>query len=148
MKKYELTSNKKELVDGTVLYQIRACKTFFCQSVRVEKGELGGWIKSEKNLSQEGSCWVCKDSQLRNNVVVKDNALITSTEPMENDAIISGNAIVEDTAAVRNFAKVTDDAFITSNALVCDHAIITDRAIVHGTVSGSAMIGGKSIIYG
>lgn len=148
MKKYELTSTKIELVDGTVLYQIRACKTFFCQSMKIKKGELGGWIKSEKNLSQEGSCWVSENSQLRDNVVVKDNALITSTEPMENDAIISGNAIVEDTAAVRNFAKVTDDAFITANALVCDHAIITDRAVVYGTVFGSARITGKSIIYG
>ena len=48
MKKYSLTKNKKETIFGT-LFQIKAEKSFGV----ITKGELGGWIKEEKNLSQE-----------------------------------------------------------------------------------------------
>ena len=47
--KYELTDNKK---NG--LTQIRALRDFGA----VKAGDLGGWIESEKNLSQGGDCWV------------------------------------------------------------------------------------------
>lgn len=50
MKKYELTSAVK-VINGVVLYQIQALETFG----NVKKGDLGGWIESEKNLSQYGN---------------------------------------------------------------------------------------------
>lgn len=51
--KYKLTDNKKEFY-GRTLFQIEATASFGS----VDKGELGGWIESEKNLSQEGDAWV------------------------------------------------------------------------------------------
>ena len=44
MKKYELTSETK-VINGVELHRIKALISFG----RVEKGELGGWIESEKN---------------------------------------------------------------------------------------------------
>ena len=52
MKKYKLTKNEK-LVFGRILHQIKAIKDFS----DVKKGELGGWIEKEMNLSQDGNCW-------------------------------------------------------------------------------------------
>lgn len=47
-KKYEFT--KTDLYfNGTILHQIVALKDFGS----VKKGDLGGWIESEDNLSQE-----------------------------------------------------------------------------------------------
>jgi hypothetical protein len=51
--KYKLTDTCK---DG--LYQIQAMINFGC----VKAGDLGGWIASEANLSQDGTCWVYGDA--------------------------------------------------------------------------------------
>lgn len=64
--KYELTKNTK-VVDGKTLYQIRAIKDFG----DVDKGDLGGWIEAEKNLSQEGNCWVSGDARVYGTEIVK-----------------------------------------------------------------------------
>lgn len=57
MKKYELTDETMELF-GRKLYRIKALRDFG----DVAKGDLGGWIESEANLSQEGECWVYDDA--------------------------------------------------------------------------------------
>lgn len=52
-KKYRLTAETMRF-DGVMLHRIKALKDFG----NVEAGELGGWVESEKNLSQEGNCWI------------------------------------------------------------------------------------------
>ncbi len=52
-KKYELTKNTKDFF-GKTLFQIKALVEFGS----IIKGELGGYIEKEKNLSQEGDAWV------------------------------------------------------------------------------------------
>ena len=51
--KYELTDITIEF-EGRKLYRIIALKDFF----DVKKGDIGGYVQSEDNLSQEGDCWV------------------------------------------------------------------------------------------
>src|SRR3990167_4136235 len=53
MKKYSLTKNKKEY-GSLVLWQIKAEMSFG----NVSKGDLGGWIEKEDNLSQGNNAWV------------------------------------------------------------------------------------------
>ncbi len=53
MNKYELTKETKEHY-GTKVFRIKALRDFS----DVKKGDLGGWIQSEANLSQTGDCWV------------------------------------------------------------------------------------------
>ena len=48
--KYELTNETKQ-VDDVTLYRIRALKDF----ADVKTGDLGGWVQSTANLSQEGT---------------------------------------------------------------------------------------------
>jgi len=55
--KYKITKNKKTIGDIT-LYQI--VKDFF----NVKKGDLGGCIEKESNLSQQGNCWVSGDDKV------------------------------------------------------------------------------------
>ena len=66
MKKYELTSETK-VINGVKLHRIKALESFG----RVEKGELGGWIESEKNLSQDGDAWVFDNATVRGNAKVR-----------------------------------------------------------------------------
>ena len=57
MKKYKLTEETK-IIDGKELYRIEALKDFGS----VKKGEKGGWIEKESNLSQNGDAWVYGDA--------------------------------------------------------------------------------------
>ena len=69
MKKYELTDETIE-VYGTALHRIKALKDFG----NVKKGELGGYVESERNLSQEGNCWVYGNALVYGNAKVCGNA--------------------------------------------------------------------------
>ena len=64
--KYELTTNTK-IFNGITLYQIRACINF---SV-IKKGDLGGRIEKESNLSQGGDAWVGGDARVEGNARVR-----------------------------------------------------------------------------
>lgn len=79
--KYILTDEKREYSNRT-LYRIKALKDF----AFVKKGELGGWVEKEENLSQLGGAWVSDNAQ------VCDNAQISGSALIFGDADICGNA--------------------------------------------------------
>ena len=54
MRKFELTKESKKGFFGETFFRIKALIDFSI----VKKGELGGWIQKEANLSQEGNAWV------------------------------------------------------------------------------------------
>lgn len=81
MKKYELTDETIE-VYGTALHRIKALKDFG----NVKKGELGGYVESERNLSQEGNCWVHGNAEVFGNAEVHGNARVFG------NAEVCGNA--------------------------------------------------------
>lgn len=59
IKKYKFTDEVK-IVAGVTLRRIIAL-TNFCD---VEKGDLGGWIEKEENLTQDGNAWVSGDAEV------------------------------------------------------------------------------------
>ena len=61
-RKYELTDDSKT-IDGTTLRRIRAV-TSFGSFGSVCAGDLGGYVETENNLSQEGNAWVFDDAQV------------------------------------------------------------------------------------
>lgn len=89
MKKYELTDETIE-VYGTALHRIKALKDFG----NVKKGELGGYVESERNLSQEGNCWVYSNARVYSNALVYSNAKVYSNALVCGNAKVCGNAEV------------------------------------------------------
>ena len=71
MKKYELTSDTK-IVFGHILYRIKALSSFGC----VSAGDLGGFLESEKNLSQNGDAWVYGDAEVYGDARVYGDAWV------------------------------------------------------------------------
>ena len=78
MKKYELLVEDTITFFGVQLFRIKALISFS----GIEKGEVGGYIASEKNLSQYGDAWVYGDARVYGNARVY------------GDAEVSGNAEV------------------------------------------------------
>ena len=133
MKKYKLTSETK-VFNGVELHRIKALKSFG----NINKGELGGWIESEKNLSQDGDAWVY------------DNAMVYGYARVDGHAMVYGYATVDGYATVGDYAMVGGHATVGENARVDGHAIVGGHATVYGnvTVSDYAMVGGHATIGG
>lgn len=117
-KKYKLTDETIE-VEGKSLYRIEALKDF-CE---IKKGDKGGFIESEDNLSHEGNAWVYNDARLSDNSWVYENACVYGTSRVYDDARVCGNSRVYGTA------RVTDDAFVCGTARVYDNDWVYDHAL-------------------
>lgn len=132
-KKYELIPCDTVEFAGVTLYRIRSLAAFICGNGRpVKIGDFGGYIESEKNLSNCGEAWV------------SDGAMVFGS------ATVFGNALVQDTAIVCENARVCGDAhasggsIIRGNSTVCGFSRISERA----TVSGNAKIYGSAWLAG
>ena len=71
-KKYELTDETIQH-NGRTLYRIRAL-TNVCDGVK--KGDLGGYVEKESNLSHEGRCWIFDDAKVYDDAEIIDNAKV------------------------------------------------------------------------
>ena len=85
--KYKLTEETKEFL-GRKLHRI-VCVTAFAS---VSVGDIGGWVESESNLSQEGNAWVYGDALVCGNAKVCDNAWVFGNAEVFGDAKVYGNA--------------------------------------------------------
>ncbi|ADR52491.1 hypothetical protein CKC_03710 [Candidatus Liberibacter solanacearum CLso-ZC1] len=56
-KKFELTDETQEH-NGVTLHRIKALRDINNVGFNVKKGDLGGWVRSEFNLSHDGDCWI------------------------------------------------------------------------------------------
>ena len=141
MKKYELTSETK-VINGVELHRIKALKSFG----NIKKGDLGGWIESEKNLSQDGNAWVGGDATVCRNATISENAVVCDNAMVEENAWIRGNARVIGYATVCGNAVVCDNATVEENAWVRGHARVYGHSEVHGhaRVYGNAWVGGNA----
>ena len=70
MKKFELTAEFVTNVFGKKLFRIKALVAFG----DVEKGELGGFIEKEDNLSHSGDAWVSGNARVYGDAQVSGNA--------------------------------------------------------------------------
>ena len=111
MKKYEFTGETK-VIAGVTLKRIRALISFGF----VVKGEIGGFIESEKNLSHDGNAWVADNARVAGNAWVAGNARVTGNAMVTGNAWVAGNARVTGNAWVTGNARVTDNAMVTGNA--------------------------------
>ena len=104
MKKFELTAEFVTNVFGTKLFRIKALVAFG----DVEKGELGGFIEKEDNLSHDGEAWVYGDARVSGNALVSGDARVYGDARVSDNALVYGNAWVSgnaDYAVVTGFGR-------------------------------------------
>ena len=156
-KKYKLTDETMEYCAHT-LHRIEALIDFG----DVKKGDKGGWIEQESNLSQEGDCWiygramvfedakVSGDAEISGRAEVYGKAEISGKASITGKSIIYGNAKVFGKAAIFGKAQILGNASIFEKAEVYENAIVNDKACVFGNskISGKAVITGNAEIKG
>lgn len=144
-KKYELTDEEIEF-NGHTLYRIIALKDFG----RVKKGDLGGFIEKEDNLSHEGNCWIGDEVKVFGNARVYENAEVTDNALVFGNAKVYGVAEVYEYASVYGSAKVYENAEVWGNTQVYGNAEIKGFAKVEGVarVYDDALVFGNARVYG
>ena len=151
-KKYKMLKEDTIEVKGHTLYRIEALRDFGI----VKKGNLGGFVEKEKNLSQFGGCWVFDNAKVFDNARVSDdakvfdNALVYGDAEIFGNARIYGNAEIFGNARIYGNAKVSCEAKVYCNALVYGDAEICEGAIVFGCaeVYDNAVIRGDAEVFG
>lgn len=84
----------------------------------VKEGDIGGFVASELNLSQDGLCWVY------------DRAIVKDAARVYDDARIYDFAIISDCAQVFEYARVFDHVRVYGYARVYGHARLLDNVIL------------------
>lgn len=112
--KYELVKDISIDYKNHTLYKIKALKDFG----KVKKDDLGGYVESEKNLSQKGNCWISGIAKVYDNAKVYGSAEVSSRAKVYGSARVFGDAEVYGNAKVHGNAKVYDSAEITHDAQI------------------------------
>ena len=85
MAKYKLTKESIE-VYGRKLYRIQATASFS----NVVKGDEGGFIEKEENLSQENNAWVAGNARVSGDAWVYGNAQVSGNAQVYGNARVYG----------------------------------------------------------
>lgn len=102
MKKYKILYDSELIIHKHVLHRIEACCTFRTfQGSLVREGEVGGWIESNKNLSQSKFSWVFDEGKVYGDSQVLDDAVVMDTAEVYQNAKIYNKAR-EDEICVSN----------------------------------------------
>lgn len=125
--KYELT-NQTTRIDGKTLHRIKALKDFG----DVKKGDIGGYVENEWNLSQDGECWIYGKAKAYDHARVNLDAKIYDNVRINGNAIMTDKASAHDNVWIRECAVVCDSAKLYGSALVCSNAIVTEKAVITG----------------
>lgn len=160
MKKYQLTTNTYQ-IGSHILYQIQALIDI--PKYNVKKGDLGGYIESEENLSHEKNSWVSQYAKVYQNARVYGNAFVSSAEIsgnvqiFENAKIYSelgifgnGGGLFDGNAKIYGNARIKTDGivYVGDDVELFGNTDITNKFYLGSDIhfSGKAKIGGNSKI--
>lgn len=144
-KKYKLTNETIKCLDK-VLRRIEALKDF----ADVKKGDKGGFVENEENLSQKGNCWIYDNAIVRDNAKIHGNARIHENARIYENAEIYGHAMIYDNAKICENVKVYENAEICGNVIICGNAQVYGNATVYENVviCDNVKVCGNTIICG
>lgn len=132
--KYYLDKNDTITIGKTVLNRV----------LYIGSSLVGGYVESEDNLSQQGTCLLLETGRAYGNAKIVENAKVLGT--LSDDAVIKGSAVLSHTGILSGKAVVQGRA--TVNGQITDSACVKDSAVVSGVVSGQATVAEFAIVSG
>ena len=159
--KYELTEETMEY-DGHTLHRIKALKSFRTLKndywgYTINKGDLGGWVESEKNLSQEGNCWIRDNSKVYGEAKITDDRVINESE-IHNGVTAGGRGVINRSKisgciliySGSNVVIISDSEIYGDNIVIGDNSDVKESYISGDNIciSGNSSIHSNSKISG
>ena len=124
-KKYKLIESSRSWMYGRPIYRIQALRDFS----DVKKGDLGGFVESEGNLSQEGDCWIYDMAQAMEKSRVEDDACLRDCAKMYGSSILKDKAKLQGCARMIQYASLEDNA-VAIDAEISGFATITGDVVI------------------
>ena len=75
---------------GKKLYRIKALR----EVGEVQPGELGGYVEGYDNLSQDGNCWISRNSKVHSGAKVEKDAILDGTVELYDGTIATDGAFI------------------------------------------------------
>ena len=118
--KFSLTTNTKNWF-GTTLFQIKAEMSFG----NVSKGELGGWIEKEDNLSVSGNAWVFDNASVFGNASVSGNASVYGEASVSAKLAFTKGWFIggDDTGKITNITEKMGNEYWKAQYVLGDYEI-------------------------
>ncbi len=85
----------------------------------VKKGDIGGWVATEDNLSHDGKCWVYEDAMVYGNAKISDDVKVEDEAQISDNVQISGQVKISDTVEIWGDVTIGGNGKI-SNDTTCD----------------------------
>ena len=144
-KKYILTEETKE-VGGHILHKIQAVRDFG----GVQKGDLGGWVESEENLSHDGDCWIFDNGRVFGNGEVYDNGKVSGNGKVFDNGWVYDNGWVFGNGEVYGNGRVFGNGEVYGNGEVSGDGKVFDNGRVYGDgrVSDNGWVFGDGKVFG
>lgn len=132
------------------LHRIRALTDV---NEKIPKGSMGGYVQSEKNLSQEGTCWIydqavcCEEAVVEQEAGLYDGTMARGSALVTGDAVMYDRAVADGNCCIRS-GEIKEDVRVSGYAMITKHPetgfspLICERSKVYGTVCGNFMIRG------
>jgi len=133
MKKYKILKKEKIEFYGKTLFRIQAKKNFS----NVKKGDKGGWIEKEENLSQEGNCWIYDEGK------VFENGIVFGKGKVFDNGRVFGNGKVYNSGKVYGNGKVFEKGEVYGNGIVSGKG----KVYGNGKVSGNGRVSGYGRVF-
>ena len=138
-KKYELSDITMEF-EGRTLYRIRALKNFS----DVKAGDLGGWVETEYNLSQEGNCWIYNEAKCMDNSKICDNSTMHDYSEMYDYSIMRGDSEMYGHSEMFGYSEMYDYSIMHDNTIMYDYSEMHD----HSRMYGDSILKDEEKLYG
>lgn len=146
-----ISSEEESSVVEIKLYRIQALKTFTKSggyNPIIHVGELGGYVETEDNLSQEGNCWIFGDAKVKDGGKVLDDAIVYDKCLVSKNSIIRGGSVVGGHCFVTNQSVIIDSK-LEGNVIVNGHSTIHSGAYLYGEIGvDQSDIGGSVNLIG
>ena len=153
-KKYEILMDKENTIEweGRTLHRIRALKDFR----NVRKGDTGGYVENEYNLSQEGDCWIYDEAKAMDNSRMYDNSVMYDYSEMYDYSTMYNNSRMYDYSEIHDSSIMHDNGRMYNNSRMYDYSEIHDSSIMYDNgrmyndseMYGDSELNNKAKLYG
>lgn len=124
-KKYKLIESSRSWQYCRHIYRIQALRDFS----DVKKGDLGGFVESEANLSQMGDCWIYDMAQAVDKSRVEGDACLRDCSKMYDSSLLKDKAQLQGCARMIQYACLADNA-VAIDTEISGFADITGEVVI------------------
>ena len=141
-KKYEILMDKENTIEwkGHTLHRIRALRDFG----DIKKGDIGGFVENENNLSHKGNCWIYDDAKAMDDSIMYDNSRIYDKSELHDDSIMHNYTRMYDYSELHNNSIMNDDSAMYDNSTMYDYSIMYDNSEMYN----NSTLKNKTRLYG